>query len=313
MKRFHNILFVSNGIDEVAESIKQALKLASDNKAKLSILIVCPPFPDHLGAYKGTYENSLTQQMERTVQAARSALKISQQKLPVKIDVETGRALDVRIIRYVLQHSHDLVMKHAEVGDSAKGFKALDMELLRKCPCALFLSKSFRHSQKNARVAVAIDPNDEESEGRNLSLNLLEISHSLAQNYSGNLDIISCWHFVFEEYLRDSVWVTTSEQELNKLVKEEKEGTLNKLKTLMKETNVGDTAHEIHLLKGRPEDKIPDFIHENKTDLLVMGTVARTGIKGFIMGNTAENILQKLECSLLALKPQGFVSPIASY
>lgn len=44
-----------------------------------------------------------------------------------------------------------------------------------------------------------------------------------------------------------------------------------------------------------------------------MGTVARTGIPGFIIGNTAENILQKIDCSLLALKPLGFVSPVKAY
>jgi len=41
-----------------------------------------------------------------------------------------------------------------------------------------------------------------------------------------------------------------------------------------------------------------------------MGTVARTGIQGFIMGNTAENILNQLDCSVLAVKPPGFVTPV---
>jgi len=53
---------------------------------------------------------------------------------------------------------------------------------------------------------------------------------------------------------------------------------------------------------------------ENKNiDILVMGTVARTGIPGFVIGNTAENIVQKLSCSLMALKPRGFVSPVKAY
>jgi len=52
---------------------------------------------------------------------------------------------------------------------------------------------------------------------------------------------------------------------------------------------------------------------ETKIDILIMGTVARTGISGFIIGNTAENILQKIDCSLLALKPQGLVSPVKAY
>ncbi len=41
-----------------------------------------------------------------------------------------------------------------------------------------------------------------------------------------------------------------------------------------------------------------------------MGTVARTGFSAFLIGNTAETILQRLECSVLAVKPDRFVSPV---
>ena len=41
-----------------------------------------------------------------------------------------------------------------------------------------------------------------------------------------------------------------------------------------------------------------------------MGTVARTGIPGLLIGNTAETILQRVDCSVLAVKPDGFVSPV---
>lgn len=44
--------------------------------------------------------------------------------------------------------------------------------------------------------------------------------------------------------------------------------------------------------------------------LLVMGTVTRTGIQGFLIGNTAEQILQRVACSVLAVKPDGVVSPV---
>jgi nucleotide-binding universal stress UspA family protein len=47
-----------------------------------------------------------------------------------------------------------------------------------------------------------------------------------------------------------------------------------------------------------------------EADLIVMGTVARTGIPGFIMGNTAEAILNQIDCSVLAIKPPGFVTPV---
>ena len=42
-----------------------------------------------------------------------------------------------------------------------------------------------------------------------------------------------------------------------------------------------------------------------------MGTVSRTGIAGLIIGNTAETILRSVRCSVLAVKPEGFVSPVS--
>jgi nucleotide-binding universal stress UspA family protein len=41
-----------------------------------------------------------------------------------------------------------------------------------------------------------------------------------------------------------------------------------------------------------------------------MGTVARTGIDGLFMGNTAESIIGQLDCSILTVKPPGFTSPV---
>jgi nucleotide-binding universal stress UspA family protein len=45
-------------------------------------------------------------------------------------------------------------------------------------------------------------------------------------------------------------------------------------------------------------------------DVLVMGTVARGGIPGMLIGNTAERVLRKLPCSVLTVKPDGFESPV---
>jgi nucleotide-binding universal stress UspA family protein len=39
--------------------------------------------------------------------------------------------------------------------------------------------------------------------------------------------------------------------------------------------------------------------------------VARTGVRGFFIGNTAETILEQIDCSVLAIKPPGFVTPVA--
>ena len=61
------------------------------------------------------------------------------------------------------------------------------------------------------------------------------------------------------------------------------------------------------------EDDYPvvsEFSQGLGADLVVMGTVARTGIAGLFIGNTAEAILDQLACSVLAVKPSGFVTPV---
>jgi len=67
----------------------------------------------------------------------------------------------------------------------------------------------------------------------------------------------------------------------------------------------------VELVQGEPEDAIARFVESHGIDIVVMGTVARTGIAGLVMGNTAERVLQRLRGSVLAVKPPGFKSPVA--
>ena len=63
-------------------------------------------------------------------------------------------------------------------------------------------------------------------------------------------------------------------------------------------------------MEGEAEDVVPDFVRTHEVDVVVMGTVGRTGVPGFLIGNTAEKILADVECSVLAVKPKGFLSPV---
>jgi len=49
---------------------------------------------------------------------------------------------------------------------------------------------------------------------------------------------------------------------------------------------------------------------ELQAELIVMGTIRHAGIEGILIGNTAETILHRIDCSVLAVKPEGFVTPV---
>ena len=69
---------------------------------------------------------------------------------------------------------------------------------------------------------------------------------------------------------------------------------------------------EICVVPGAPEEAILRKIEENAVDVVVMGTRGRSGVSGMLIGNTAERLLPRLTCSVLAVRHGDFVSPISS-
>ena len=59
-----------------------------------------------------------------------------------------------------------------------------------------------------------------------------------------------------------------------------------------------------------PQEAIVQVVNEIKPDLLVMGSQARIGIPGFLIGNTAEKVIRQVDCAVMTMKPDGYVSPI---
>ncbi len=66
----------------------------------------------------------------------------------------------------------------------------------------------------------------------------------------------------------------------------------------------------LHFLKDDASALITDLAAKERIDLIILGTVCRTSVAGFFIGNTAENILQQVDCSVLTVRPEGFISPV---
>jgi universal stress protein E len=60
-----------------------------------------------------------------------------------------------------------------------------------------------------------------------------------------------------------------------------------------------------HLVARHPVDAIPQLARTHRIDVVVMG-LARSGLKGLLIGNTAEQLVDGLPCDLLIVKPPGY-------
>ena len=67
----------------------------------------------------------------------------------------------------------------------------------------------------------------------------------------------------------------------------------------------GVGAGHIHQLPGRTHEILPTFVRANGIDLVVMGALARWGIKRMVIGSTAERVLDHLPCDVLIVRDNG--------
>jgi nucleotide-binding universal stress UspA family protein len=159
-------------------------------------------------------------------------------------------------------------------------------------------------------------PSDELGTRYLLNQQILEMASALALSEFAELHIVYAWHAALESSMLGA-FINRPETEVVAYVEAVRQHHKDNLNVLMDETvdSLGQKTLEhikpkTHLLRGLPQTEIPEFARELKADLVVMGTVARTGLSGFFMGNTAETILNQLDCSVLAIKPQGFETPV---
>jgi len=238
-----------------------------------------------------------------------------------RIDIDTSVLVGtpfLEVIREVLKAGHDLLVKTAEDPEWLdRLFGSDDMHLLRKCPCPVWLLKPGGSRRfRNILAAVDVDDaHDTEDRAVRQALNdqVLQLSASLAISEFASLHVGHAWdavglgslHRNFSGKIRSQLDFYTEQVRLHR-----KENLDRRLQRLA--TDVGPNTLDLqpHLVKGAPREVIPALAESVEADLVIMGTVARTGIPGFIVGNTAEMILSQITCSVLAVKPPGFTSPV---
>jgi universal stress protein E len=290
MQQLHSILYVAGQEPVATRALERAVDLARRNDA-------------HLTLAHGDLTPEQAAAWERRV---RQDLDASDLEVVVKA---LEAPLHVAIVREVLASGHDAVMKTptAEHGLLPHLHSGVDDYLLRECPCLVWLDRpsdlpSYR------RILAAVDPGNEDAP--DLEPRILEIAASQAALERTELHVAHAWRLVGEKHMRGRVATAAAAEEVDEAVEEEETAQYARLEELCLPLQRAGAGAILHLVKGMPQAVIPDLVADLEIDLLVLGTVARHGVAGLLMGNTAEGILDRVLCSVLAVKPQGFRSSL---
>lgn len=70
--------------------------------------------------------------------------------------------------------------------------------------------------------------------------------------------------------------------------------------------SISSTPASIQLIDRPPAEAIVESASNLHVSIIVMGAVSRSGLKGLLIGNTAERVLDRVSCDILIVKPQNF-------
>ena len=215
----------------------------------------------------------------------------------------------LEIIREVLRNEHDLVMTTAEDprGLKEKLFGSAAMHLMRQCPCPVWVMKASQ-PEWCTRIMAAVDPTPLDKEQYPINLKIMDLATALARREQCELVVVHTWTFPVEHSLRSGHFGSSSE--VDRWVREARDLHRLRLAELLQPYALQDLKHQVYLLKGEAGYLIPELAAAKEVGLIVMGTVSRTGASGLLIGNTAEKILRQVNCSVLTIKPDGFVTPV---
>ena len=311
MKRFKNILLAYDGKTDASAALTRALDLARTNEAVLTVLEVVEDFPGQLEKWMTTKDTrNLKQAIIRdAADRLRTLLKSAVAKgVQVNKEVLVGKPF-LEIIRSVLQNGYDLVIvtPRGRGGFGSLFLGSTTRHLMRKCPVPVWAVKQTK-KRRYRRILAAVDPSPFHSDQIELSRKIMELAASLAESERAELHVVHCWSAPLENALRNRSGLPPNE--VDKIIRETRATHKLGLDTILKGLNLDKIPHRIHLRKGDPVRLIVDVATKKRMELVVMGTVSRKGLPGVLIGNTAEKVLDSLGCSVLTVKPDGFVSPV---
>jgi len=308
MKRFKNILYI---LDEISLTrhggAEKVADLARLNEARVSVMIAGETnfFDDLSRRITGRYEQ-LRQAVAAHHRERLDGFLEHQRWEDIDVTPDYDESADfIAIIRKVMSEGYDLVIKEAALD---QGIDQLSMRLVRKCPCPVWVMKY--DSSDFKRILAAVDLGEDYPETEALNKKIIELTHSLAQREGGEAHYLHSWRHEYEVMLRGPRF-KISPEEIFEMKRELFDERQTKLSKLLADNHIAPEERQVHLREGVSSEAIQQAINELDIDVVVMGSVGRSGIPGLLIGNKAEKLLNSINCTVLTVKPDGFKTPVS--
>lgn len=280
MQNTRNLLVVIDPKHNDSPALKRAKQIADQTKAHLHLLIADKNH-DHL-ALLDLLKEGLVE----------SGYSVSTECAWHGSEHET-------IIHAQQAHNCGLVIKQHLPENPIKALLLTpeDWKLLRACPCPVLIAKHSRPWEGGV-VLAAVDVGNTEPEHRQLHESIVDSGFNIASLIKGELHVVSAFPPPMLATV-DAVYPIVTDYEASYRAA---------CKEFQRTSDISDS--HLHIEQGPPDVIIPLLAHKLNAVVTVLGTVARTGLSGALIGNTAESVIDAVETDVLVIKPQDRIQQL---
>jgi universal stress protein E len=238
------------------------------------------------------------------------AAPLRREGLTVDLDARWDSPLHDSIVRKAEELGADLVLKDTHFHSVLKRsiFSNTDWTLIRNCAATLWLVKPRPPGQKPCFVA-SVDPLHERDKPAGLDKRILSTAQELGSALQGEVHVFHAFDVAAALAVSTDAMTMPIALPINELADAMRAQHTEAVARLCKEHRVPEDR--AHVLQGGTRQQLLELTAELRADAVVMGAISRSGLKGLFLGNTAEDVLDRLDCDLVIVKPEGF-KPVLS-
>lgn len=307
MKEFKKLLVVIDPTNDVQPALARAIELASPNNASITVFLSIFDFSYEMTSILSGHEREAMRQgviAQRQAWLAELLAGYANDNVTIESDVIWHNRPFESIIQHAIAGEFDIIVKGTHLHDKLKSviFTPTDWHLMRKSPVPVLLVKE--HDWPVAgKILCAINVGSEDDDHQALNSRIIEHAKMLAAQFDAQVHLVNGYPGTpvnlaielpdFDAHTYGETIRMQHEQRVCSLA------------------NGFDISNDFcHVKEGLPEDVIPDIAAKIDAELVILGTVGRTGFSAALIGNTAEHVIDSINCDLLAIKPDGYRSPL---
>ena len=238
------------------------------------------------------------------------AAPLRAEKLDVDVDARWDYPLHDSIVRKAVNVDADLVIKDTHYHSVLKRsiFSNTDWSLIRNCGATLWLVKPRPPGQRPCFVAC-VDPLHQRDKPAELDHRILTTARALGDSLNGEVHAFHAFDVAATIAVSTDAMSMPIALPLNELTDAMRAEHADAVARLCKQHEV--PPERTHLHQGSTRQLLLTLTEQLRADAVVMGAVSRSGLKGLFLGNTAEDVLDRLHCDLIIVKPDGFKAVVA--